>query len=94
LIKNGDFFRALHPDDRSNIYAVTLARGCRAQRSFRSHGFATPHTAFGAGAQPQVPPDKTIAILRVEHGSVHETPYMCGRLPGGLAADPDCPEDR
>jgi hypothetical protein len=50
--------------------------------------------SFGGGAQPQVPPDKTIAILRVEHGSVHETPYRCGRLPGGIAPDPDCPEDR
>lgn len=50
--------------------------------------------SFGTGPEPQVPPDKTIAILRVAHGSVHETPYVCGRLPGGMRPYRSCPVDR
>lgn len=47
--------------------------------------------AFGSGEQPHVPPDKAVAILRVEHSTVHETPYVCGLLPGNTKPHPDCP---
>jgi hypothetical protein len=49
--------------------------------------------AFGEGPRPQVPPDKAIAILRVDGGSVRETPYRCGRLPGRIRPAAGCPAD-
>lgn len=48
---------------------------------------------FGVGPNPQVSPDKAIAILRVEHGAVRTTRYRCGLLPGGISPDSRCPTD-